>query len=406
MRMIVVFVISDCLVLALLLACSPPVVDPLAGLSLRAEDASDSPIPGIGDEWMARFNEGDVTFDEAFRETQGLGPVFIRSACAGCHADDARGPGIVTKMVVPNDAATDAVLLPFGHTERPHLGGGAVTPLVAPDDERVLVTTRVPPAVFGRGYLEAVSDEVIEEIAVTQAEGGVVSGRVNYVTCDFAANPDSLFPYCTPGSLVVGRFGLKARVPTLDGFAADAYQGDMSITSPLRPFELDNPDQLADDALDGVDIDAEKLNFTADYMRLLAIPAREVADGGEGAALFAATGCDQCHVPSLPMRADWPVEPLAGQDAPAFTDLLLHDMGEGFSDGLVDYDAQASEWRTAPLIGLRHLRSYLHDGRAQTVAAAIDAHGAEGSEASFSADLYQKLPDADQTRLITYVETL
>lgn len=391
--------------LGLLLACAPdePASDPLAGLTLVSEDLSDNPIAGLSEEWLDRFDEGDVTFEAAFRESQGLGPAYIRASCASCHADDARGPGIVTKMVVPDDTETDATLLPYGHTERPYVAGGAQTPIVAPDDERVLVTTRVPPAVFGRGYLEAVADATIEALAAAQADEGLVSGRVNYVPCDFEANPESLFPYCEPGATVVGRFGLKARVPTLDGFAADAYQGDMSITSPLRPDELDNPDGLADDARAGVDIDAETLNFTADYMRLLAIPAREEADGAD---LFEASGCATCHVPSLRTREDWPVPQVAGIDAPVFTDLLLHDMGEGFSDGLADFDAQPSEWRTAPLVGVRHLRSYLHDGRAQTVEDAILAHGAEGSEAAFSVDRFYQLTDEDRAALVTYVESL
>jgi CxxC motif-containing protein (DUF1111 family) len=81
-------------------------------------------------------------------------------------------------------------------------------------------------------------------------------------------------------------------------------------------------------------------------------------------------------------------------------------MGEGLSDGLSDGVASPSEWRTAPLLGLRHLRYYLHDGRADTVDAAIVAHGAPGSEAAFSADLYAALSAADRETLLTYVESL
>ena len=122
--------------------------------------------------------------------------------------------------------------------------------------------------------------------------------------------------------------------------------------------------------------------------------------------LFAQAGCDTCHIPTLPTRADWPLAPQAGIDAPVFTDMLLHDMGEGFSDGLVDGDADPSEWRTAPLVGLRHLRYYLHDGRAVTVEDAILAHGAVGSEALFSAERYAALSDADGATLLAYVESL
>src|SRR5207244_542272 len=77
------------------------------------------------------------------------------------------------------------------------------------------------------------------------------------------------------GDEVYGRFGLKARVATLDDFTADAFQGDMGITSPLRPTEFKNPDNLTDDGKPGVDVSIESIRSRATYLRLLAIPARE-----------------------------------------------------------------------------------------------------------------------------------
>lgn len=389
--------------LTLLLLAPACATDPLDGLTLVEEDPSDGPIAGLSAEWMERFNEGDIAFETLFRESQGLGPAYIRASCASCHADDARGPGVVFKMVVPGDAQLDAALLPFGHTERPYVAGGAVTPILAPDDGRVLVSTRSPPAVFGRGAMEAIPDATILALEAAQAEEGLVSGRANRVPCDVAENPQSRFPSCTPGSTVIGRFGLKARIPTLDAFAADAYQGDMAITTSLRPDELPNPDGLSDDALPGVDLDDEALNLTADYMRLLAIPARERVQGEE---LFADAGCDSCHTAALTTAADWPVPQLSGVEVAVFTDLLLHDMGEAASDGLSDHQAAPSEWRTAPLIGLRFLRSYLHDGSAFTVEDAIAAHGHEGSEALFSVNRFDELSAEDRAKLVAYVESL
>lgn len=302
-------------------------------------------------------------------------------------------------MVVPDDEELDAELLPHGHTERPYVAGGAVTPLLAPDDDRVLVSTRQPPPVFGRGYLEAVSDDTILALEAEQAAAGVVSGRPNWVTCDFEANPDSLFFPCEPGTTVIGRFGLKARVPTLDGFSADAYQGDMAMTSPMRPTELPNPDGLSDDTLAGVDLPLDTVNVTADYMRLLALP--RVQDVG-GVEAFIEVGCAECHRANLPVRADWPIPQVT--DARIYTDLLLHDMGPSFSDGLADYDAAPSEWRTAPLVGLRFLKTLLHDGRARSVEDAIVQHGAEGSEAAESVQAFEDHPD--RAAILRFVESL
>ena len=56
------------------------------------------------------------------------------------------------------------------------------------------------------------------------------------------ANPDTRFNRARPGDAgLIGRFGLKARIATLDEFAADAFQGDMGITSPLRPTSCPTP---------------------------------------------------------------------------------------------------------------------------------------------------------------------
>jgi CxxC motif-containing protein (DUF1111 family) len=388
-----------------LLACppGPDLIDPLEGLTLVQEDPSDNPLPGLSEEWMERFVAGDTHFESLFRESQGLGPAFIRGSCNSCHADDARGPGLVRKMVVLEAGvpAEDQSALPFGHTERPYVAGGATQPILPPAGVDLWITQRQPPAVFGRGYLEAVDEAAILEEEAAQAAAGRVSGRVNRVCWDFE-HPSDDFHDFQPGDCgLVGRFGLKARVASLDGFAADAYQGDMSITSDYRPLELANPDGLTDDYAPGVDIDPEVVQLTADYMRLLAIPRRTENPGLE---LFTQVGCADCHSPSLRTRSDYPIADLAGIDAPIFSDLLLHDMGS--SDGLVDSEAGPSEWKTAPLIGLRFLKNYLHDGRASTVEEAILAHDLPDSEAAPSVAAFDALSEEQRAELLIYVDSL
>ena len=78
-------------------------------------------------------------------------------------------------------------------------------------------------------------------------------------------------------------------------------------------------------------------------------------------------------------------------------------MGEGLADGLRDGDALGSEWRTAPLIGLRHQRALLHDGRASTALEAIEAHD---GEARGAAEAFAALPEAARDTLLRYVEGL
>jgi CxxC motif-containing protein (DUF1111 family) len=114
-------------------------------------------------------------------------------------------------------------------------------------------------------------------------------------------------------------------------------------------------------------------------------------------ALFAATGCASCHVPEMPGADGGPVR--------AYTDLLLHDMGEGLDDGMGEPGVASSEWRTAPLAALapRKDRRYLHDGRAATLDAAIRAHGGEAAAAQTR---YADLDASDRRALLAFLEGL
>jgi CxxC motif-containing protein (DUF1111 family) len=374
---------------------------------LVSDDLPGAPLPGLSDDWLDRFRDGDASFDLLFRESQGLGPVYIRAACSSCHGSDGRGPGEVQKMVlVDGDGAPlpDQGALLWGHTVRPYVAGGAMTPLLPPDDRAVAIGVRAPPPVFGRGYVDAVDDAEILRGAGEQEAAGVVRGRPNRVPYQSVPDPADEFHAVAQGDLLIGRFGLKGRIATADDFAADAFQGDMSLTSPLRPDELPNPDGLADDALPGPDLSTERVQRVAGYLRLLAMPPRP--DDPVGAGLFADAGCAECHVPSLRTRADYPVPPLADVDAPLYSDLLLHDMGADLGDGLTDYDAGPTDWKTPPLMGLRFQPTYLHDGRAASVLDAIEAHGAPDSEAAPSVDRFHALSDADRARLVAFVEAL
>jgi CxxC motif-containing protein (DUF1111 family) len=79
-------------------------------------------------------------------------------------------------------------------------------------------------------------------------------------------------------------------------------------------------------------------------------------------------------------RADYPIEQLRAIDAPIYSDLLLHDMGRELADGIADGDANWREWKTPPLIGLRFMRTFLHDGRAGSLEEPSASRGS-GSEA-------------------------
>jgi CxxC motif-containing protein (DUF1111 family) len=247
--------------------------------------------------------------------------------------------------------------------------------------------------------LDAVDDAEIERLErAALSRPGPIRGRIHRIPVEAGAAG-------APATARIGRFGLKARVPTLEGFTADAFQGDMGLTSPELPNELDNPEAIRDDDKMGIDLGADVLARVSDYVRLLELPARAAADP-RGRALFAEVLCAMCHVPTLRTRSDYPVSALAGIEAPIFTDLLLHDMGAGLSDGVRDVQAGPREWRTAPLIGLRFFGAYLHDGRARSIEDAVLSHQSSGSEASTSVERFVRLAPSDRAALLRFVSSL
>ena len=376
-----------------------------------AEDAVDLPLAGASAEDLKIFRDGDALFDVTFGARDGLGPLFIRSNCSACHAEAGRGPGLVEKMA-PVDPAVGGEPLPYGPTIRPYVTGTATTPLVPPPDgwgQPLQRSRRLGPALWGRGYVEAVADAEIERLAAEQAaRPDAIHGRINRVTYHSAAADDPGFQGHAAGDAgLIGRFGLKARVATISDFTADAFQGDMGITSPMRPTELVNPDGLTDDGKPGVDIDLDIVRDVAGYVRRIEIPRRDPALATSAArGLFEQALCSTCHAPALRTRADYPVALLADVDAPVYSDLLLHDMGDDLADGVADEGATGREWRTTPLIGLRFFGSYLHDARAHTIDEAITMHAGPGSQANEAVSRYQALPEAERAELLRFVSSL
>jgi CxxC motif-containing protein (DUF1111 family) len=371
--------------------------------------ASDVPIDGLSADDVAAFRDGDALFDLPFRDADGLGPLYVRTSCGDCHENGSRGPGLVKKMaVVMADgvtAAADQSELMWGHTIREGLAANATTPIEPPlGATDVLVTVRVGPPVLGRGYLEAIEDSEIMRVASEQAaRNDGVAGRPNLVTYMSVPNPANTFSSFTQGQTgIIGRFGLKGRQPTLDDFAADALQGDMGLTTPMRPTELPNPDGLTDDDRPGVDLPQDHIDSITFYLRRIAIPMR-VGLTDDGAALFDQVKCSECHVETLHTRADYPIPELADIDAPVYTDMLLHDMGAALADGQTDQTADSFAWKTPPLIGLRFAKTFLHDARVTNVSDAIMAHGGEGAA---SAAAFAALSSDDQHTLLTYIEAL
>jgi CxxC motif-containing protein (DUF1111 family) len=143
----------------------------------------------------------------------------------------------------------------------------------------------------------------------------------------------------------------------------------------------------------------ELVSLVAAFVRSLDATANALPPDPAGAALFAEAGCAACHRPEVPA--------MGGGTVSIYSDLMLHDMGEGLSDHAGEADVQPTEWRTPPLRGLRldagPARRYLHDGRAATIAEAIRWHGGEAASARAR---FEAMDAAGRQRLIDFVSGL
>jgi CxxC motif-containing protein (DUF1111 family) len=363
--------------------------------------APGDPLPGLSKAERARFDSGRVRFVGVFTPETGLGPLFNANACAECHEEPVSG-GAGDEVerhaaVFHPDAAGRAC------DELAAVGGpvfqDSVTPLLRAalgiDREPVppsatVVSARSTPDVLGFGLLDAVPDSVILALADSgDANGDGISGR-----------PNRFFD----GRL--GRFGRKALVPALREFNDGAYQIEQGITNPSVPVEgtvAGRPLPAGTDPAADPEIGARDLEVTDAFVRMLAPPAplKQSSEAREGRDVFGRIGCAGCHVPTL-RTGNSPIAALKDKDVAAYTDLLLHDMGPDNADicfGL----ATPSEFRTEPLMGLRLMTRFMHDGRAETPEAAIARHGGEGAK---SRDLFQSLAPGQKGALLAFLKTL
>ena len=360
-----------------------------------------APLAGLTAAQLADFDEGREEFQAVEVPEGGLGPIFNHNSCAACHT--AGGVGGASTQTVTRfgrfaNGRFDALAQLGGSLQQ----AKAIDPaaLEHVPREANVTTRRVTTPLFGAGLIEAIADDTLEQNARKPQPDGV-HGRVSHVL-DVAS-----------GKQRVGRFGWKAQHASLLAFAGDAYVNEMGVTSRLFPQEnapngrldlLARFDKVPDPE-DAVDPDSGKgdIDHAADFMRLLApAPTKPAtADSLAGQRLFENARCVACHTPAL-MTGNSLVAALAHQTVPLYSDLLLHDMG-ALGDGIDQEVAKGRDMRTAPLWGLRLRPAFLHDGRATTVEAAIEAHD---GEATPSRQRFQAMKPTERQQLVAFLRTL
>ncbi|TMQ65468.1 MAG: hypothetical protein E6K78_07520 [Candidatus Eisenbacteria bacterium] len=356
------------------------------------------PLRGLTPDELGRFAKGREVFERRFTPETGLGPLFNGDACGECHENPVgggTGDEVETHVAMMR---SDGVCDPLADR-----GGPVIQQHVTPALQAALGIDREPepaeataraarttPDVFGFGLLDAVPDKTILALADPEDRNrDGISGRPNRFL---------------DGRL--GRFGRKAFVPTLREFNQGALVVEMGITNPAVPTEESIGGKSIPHGVDPVaepEIDEQEMNAVDDFVRFLAPPPELPLDheGERGRLIFGTIGCTSCHVPAL--RTGKAAErALSFQTVQAYTDLLLHDMGPERADICLGL-ARPSEFRTEPLMGLRFVDKFMHDGKAQSVDEAIHLHGGEGAA---SRRRFERLSPERRAALLRFLKSL
>jgi CxxC motif-containing protein (DUF1111 family) len=394
------------------------------------------------------FNQSWVTAPASTTARDGLGPTFNTRSCAGCHFRDGRGrpplteggtlESMLLRISLPGDGpygapladpvygdqiqidsiadvAAEATVRVYWEEQPGAYQDGTPYSLrkpryeiedlaFGPLGEGLMVSGRTAPQMSGLGLLEAIPESVLRDWADPDDEDrDGISGRVNIVWDH------------TEGKMRVGRFGWKAEQPSVRQQVAGALNGDLGITSPIFPEQNCPAPQLdCAAAPSGGEPEIPQDNFDklVFYSATLAPPTRPDFEDPEvlrGRDWMRDLGCTGCHKEAVEVGEHPSIAELSFQRIRPYTDLLLHDMGEGLSDERPVFDAEGSEWRTPPLWGIGRVRVvndhelFLHDGRARGFEEAILWHGGEAEEAK---EAFRGLPAEERQALIRFLESL
>jgi len=424
-------------------------------------------ISGLTANQQAFFTAGQADFLQTESVTgtvpntgAGLGPRFNAEGCGACHAQPATGgtsPSPTSPQVPQNNpeiaAATDQgatntipgfitangpvreARFPLNSTLTAPDGGvhdlytiagrtdakgcKIAQPNFAQAEQQNNIIFRIPTPVFGAGLIEAIQDSTIIANMNTSLSFKHAVG--------IAGTPNT-----SGNDGTITRFGWKAQNKSLLMFAGEAYNVEMGVTNNLFTQERDETpgcvfngtpeDQINFDsgqaAPDTVVI-TDLQRFEA-FMTFLAAPRQSTAgipgnppasSIANGQKQFISIGCSLCHTTSL-QTGNSSVAALSNQTARLFSDLLLHHMGPGLADGIVQGAAGGDQFRTAPLWGLGQRLFFLHDGRATDLLQAIQDHSSQAgngypaSEANVVINNFNDLSPSNQQDLLNFLRSL
>ena len=434
---------------------------------LNAE-AFSHPSQNMSFERQSDFHIGNAFFTRLWvsapastKSSDGLGPLFNARACQRCHIKDGRGHppeiddqnavSMLVRLSVPPTSEKQLADLASGrigsvdepiyggqlqdfsiagvhsegnielsYTEVPiKLNGGEIVHLRQPTlkivnlkyggfHDKIMKSARVAPQMIGLGLLESIAEQDIlarEDVNDKDADG--ISGKANWVW-----SPEQQ-------KRALGRFGLKAGKASLNEQNQAAFNGDIGLSTPLFPKASGDctPKQvdcleMPNGNIDGVEVSQIVAEQILHYTRNLSVPARRNVSAANvlaGKRLFYQSGCTSCHTPKFITPRDTIAPEQSRQLIWPYTDMLLHDMGEGLADNRPEFMADGHEWRTPPLwgIGLTPIVNghsyYLHDGRARNLLEAVLWHGGEAESAKSKV---VNMSDKEREQLIEFIQSL
>lgn len=277
--------------------------------------------------------------------------------------------------------------------------------------QNTLLSGRVSPALTGVGLIDTLEDATLLANAdENDSDQDGISGRANKVWDK------------ENQQWRVGKFGWKATVATLTEQNQNAFNGDLGLSTPLAtsPYGDCTKTQISclklangnSKHLDNLEVSQQMMTLVNQFSALSA-PSKIRNLGNDqfmrGKSLFDQLTCSACHTPKLTTGTHPKYKVLSNQTFYPFSDFLLHDMGAGLADKGNEFNAQGSEWRTAPLWGNALNKStsgrqgFLHDGRARTLIEAIAWHG---GEADTSQKRFLTLSKKQRSDLIYFLESL
>ncbi len=373
----------------------------------------------------------------------GLGPLFNANTCIGCHPNHARGTlynqsNNASKSLIPklsiksnNTLLHKDILQKDGSIPDPVYGGQiAISSIndvpyeakINIDFEKIKlyfdneehfiykpkysltnlnygklhkttnITYRLAPTLYGMGLLSKIDKKaILENVDENDLNGDGISGKANYVYSKITQQKE------------LGRFTYKASVAFLKEQIANAAFNDMGLSTSINKGENCTSFQKecneAPKSKDEIDITDERLDAITFYLENLPTYDPSTSESFKnGLNTFSKIGCTSCHTPTLKDKN--------GKDIYTFSDLLLHDMGKGLSDGRSEFAALGSEFRTAPLWGFKVEKKdfrLLHDGRAKTFEEAILWHRGEATRAK---ENYIALNKKEKKLLIEFLKGL